>query len=144
MVQNYTLPLKGCQQTVLDVPEPKRRTQKDIGVQNLHNQINKLRLENQMLKNNQKQMVQDFLNMEIQRGILKEDAKLLYLKKQHVTSLICILEVLMKSIDTHCSKLSQKRIKTTLQEECPEIALDTLHTLILSPQHDSVMPANTP
>ena len=50
MVQNYTLPLKGCQQTVIDVPEPKRRTQKDIGVQNLHNQINKLRLENQMLK----------------------------------------------------------------------------------------------
>ena len=38
------------QQTVTDVPAPKRRTQKDIGVQNLHNQINKLRLENQMLK----------------------------------------------------------------------------------------------
>ena len=88
-------------------------------------------------------MVQDLLKMEIQRDILKEDAKLLYMKKQHVTSLICILEVLIKSIDIHCSNLSQKRIKTTLQEECPETALDTLHTLILSPQQDSVMPANT-
>ena len=50
MVHNYNLPLKGCQQTVIDVPEAKRRTQKDIGVQILHNQINKLRSENHFLK----------------------------------------------------------------------------------------------
>ena len=98
-----------------------------------------------MLKENQQTLTKDLLNKEIEREILKEDAKLLYMKKQHVTSLICILEVLMKSIDTHCSKLSQKRIKTTLQEECPETALDTLHTLISTTQtQDSVMPANTP
>ena len=98
----------------------------------------KLKSENSLLKDNQKDLIRDLLNMEIERDILKEDATSLYMKRQQVTSLVCILETLLVSIDKYSSKLSQKRIKTTLQHQCPELALDTLRNL-LSPTLESVM-----
>ena len=139
--QNWTLPLKGHPTHLIDVPEPKkRRTQKDLGVQNLQNQITKLKSENSLLKDNQKELIRDLLNMEIERDILKEDAKSLYMKKQQVSSLLCILEILLDSIDKYSSKMFKKRIKIIIQQQCPNMALETLRALFSSsPTQDSVI-----
>ena len=98
--KQWTLPLKTCAPQLVEIqPSKKRKLQKDVGLQTLQNEIAKFRTENKMLKDFQKELTRDLLNMEMERNMLKGEVESLYMKKNHVASLMCILEIMMAAIE---------------------------------------------
>ena len=83
-----------------EIPQSKRRKlQKDVGLQNLQNENAKFKTEIKLQKEYQRDLIRDQLNIEMERNALKEEVQALYMKKTQVSSLVCILEIIMAGIE---------------------------------------------
>ena len=141
--KQWSLPLKNCPPEIVEIPQSKRRRiQKDLGVQSLQNEIAKIKAENKMLKEHQKELFGNLLNIEMERNMLKEEVQALYMKKNQVSSLICILEIIMAGVEKYGSKLAKKRIIAAVRERTPDGVLHDFRTVLTSTPEisDTVIP----
>ena len=136
MVRSWTLPLKGHEATLVELPETNRRKiQKDVGVQTLRNENCKLRNELAILKQYQKELMGNFLNAEMQRDQLKAELEATHETKQHLSSLLCAFHTMITCVEEYASKLAKKRIQQTFTQSCPDNVLKGLRQLLDSHPH---------
>ena len=82
-----------------------------------------------MLKLHQKELIRHLLNVEIERDRIKAELETVQRTRADTknASLGCLVHILFSGINTHASKLAQKRIKASVIQRCPDAMLKELH-----------------
>ena len=130
MVKNYTLALCGKPSEIVDVVVGKKQNRRKWIDSSLENDLKKSQLECAMLKLQVKEQAQQLISLDIERNHQKHEIEMLQTKSAHSASLACLASVLIHGIKTHGSKRAQKKIHTNVLQQCPDIILEKLQSLL--------------
>ena len=130
MVRQWTLATRGKPSEIIDVSVGKKQNRKKLADIPIENELKKSQLECAMLKLQLKDITQQLLSLEIEREHQKHEIELMQAKSAHSASLACLASVLIHGIKAHGSKWAQKRIHTNVLQQCPEIILEKLQSLL--------------